>query len=398
MTKSSYASAAARITSIDLLRGFVMLLMALDHVRDFFHHDSFYIDPTDLQQTTVPLFLTRFITHFCAPVFVFLAGTSAFFVGERMKQKQELSAWLVKRGFWLVFLEFTVVKFGWFFTLNYNHLELMVIWAIGVSMITLAAAIHLPKKLLFALGILLIAGHNALDFYTPPGDTYLHILWNILHVQSPFNAGKCAVFIVYPLLPWMGLMMLGYCLGNWYTSTYSATKRKKLLIGSGLFCWALFILLRIPNLYGEPNPWDWHTTPSMSMLSFINVSKYPPSLDYVLITIGFALLFLGLFETLRGKISEAITVIGRVPMFYYILHIYLIHFLAMLAAGLTGFNPFDMVTDQFISMIPTLKGYGFSLPVTYLIWILVVVLLYPFCRWYNRYKSSHRHHWWLSYL
>jgi uncharacterized membrane protein len=375
-----------------------MLLMALDHVRDFFHHDSFYIDPTDLQQTTVPLFLTRFITHFCAPVFVFLAGTSAFFVGERMTQKQELSAWLVKRGFWLVFLEFTVVKFGWFFTLNYNHLELMVIWAIGVSMITLAAAIHLPKKLLFALGILLVAGHNTLDFYTPPGDTYLQILWNILHVQSPFDAGNCAVFIVYPLLPWMGLMMLGYCMGNWYTSTYSATKRKKLLIGGGLFCWALFILLRIPNLYGEPNPWDWQTTPSMSMLSFINVSKYPPSLDYVLITIGFALLFLGLFETLRGKLSEAITVIGRVPMFYYILHIYLIHFLAMLAAGLTGFNPFDMVTDQFISMIPTLKGYGFSLPVTYLIWILVVVLLYPLCRWYNRYKSSHRHHWWLSYL
>jgi uncharacterized membrane protein len=170
------------------------------------------------------------------------------------------------------------------------------------------------------------------------------------------------------------------------------------LLGSGLICWALFILLRIPNLYGEPNPWDWQTTPSMSMLSFINVCKYPPSLDYVLITIGFALLFLGLFETLRGKISEAITVIGRVPMFYYILHIYLIHFLAMLAAGLTGYNPFDMVTDQFISMIPTLKGYGFSLPVTYLIWILVVVLLYPLCRWYNRYKSSHRHHWWLSYL
>lgn len=387
-----------RIQSIDLLRGIVMILMALDHVRDYFHHDSFYFDPTNLETTTVPLFLTRFITHFCAPVFIFLAGTSAFFVGNRMKTKMELSAWLIKRGFWLIFLEFTVVKFGWYFTLHFDNLDLIVIWAIGASMICLAAAIHLKTKFMLALSLLLVFGHNAFDFYTPPPDSFIHIVWNLLHVQGPFQLGSCHLFIVYPLIPWIALMMLGYLLGNWYTSDFNPSKRKNYLRTIGLSSLLLFVLLRLFNLYGEPVDWSIQPQISHSILSFINVSKYPPSLDYVLITLGISLLFLSVAENIQSAISKPIIVIGRVPMFYYILHIYLIHGLSLLAAYATGYDPMLLVSDQFISMIPELKGYGFSLSQTYLVWIIVVLCLYPLCHWYNNYKNKNRQYWWLSYL
>ena len=387
-----------RIQSIDLLRGIVMVLMALDHVRDFFHHDSFFINPTNVGETTVPLFLTRWITHFCAPVFVFLAGTSAYFVGQRLAGKKQLSFWLLKRGFWLIFLEFTVIKFAWFFTFPIHDYLLMVIWAIGAAMIALAGAIHLKKSVILSIGLLLVAGHNAFDFYTPEPDSFLHIFWNLMHVQSGFNLGACSFFIVYPLTPWIGLMLLGYLLGTWYHSTVEIKQRSAWLRWTGMAAILLFLVLRLPNLYGEPNHWSVQPEFSHTVLSFINVSKYPPSLQYALITIGIALLFLSISEGISSRFSRAFVTIGRVPMFYYILHIYLIHGLAMLTALITGYDPLAMMTDQFISNIPELQGYGFSLGTTYLIWLLVLLCLYPVCAWYNGYKDRNRHKWWLSYL
>jgi uncharacterized membrane protein len=387
-----------RITSIDLLRGMIMIIMALDHTRDYFHADAFRFDPLDLQQTSVALFFTRWITHFCAPIFVLLAGTSAFISGQR-KTKKELSIFLVKRGCWLIFLELTVVNFSWFFNIHFSFILLAVIWALGVSMIFLAALIHLPRKGILIVGLLLVCAHNLLDHIHYPQNDPTGFIWGLLHDQKMYFTTHGNILEGYPLIPWIGVMALGYYLGGIFANGFEVEKRKRILITLGLVSWLLFIILRSINGYGNIKPWMSQPSLTYSILSFINVSKYPPSLDYLLVTEGFAFIFLGLTENISNRITKIISVYGRVPMFYYILHIYMIHGIALVAAVFSGY-PWAAMTGftGWISGQPQLQGYGFSLGVVYLVWFGVVVALYPLCKKYDRYKASHRDKWWLSYL
>ncbi len=386
-----------RIDSIDLLRGIVIILMALDHVRDYFHADAYLFSPTDLTKTNISLFFTRWVTHFCAPVFVFLAGTSAFLVGNR-KGSKELSAFLVKRGLWLILLEFTVINFSWFFNVHFSFLALTVIWALAIGMIILAGAIHLPFRLILVIGLMLVAGHNLVDSIHITGDTAAADIWAVLHVPNIFQLGHFRLFTGYPILPWTGIMLLGYCFGALYKPSFDAAKRKKILLQLGAIMILLFVVVRFINAYGDPFPWSVQPNAVFTFLSFINVTKYPPSLLYVLITLGPAMLFLAFSEKINGKLSQYVVALGRVPMFFYIVHIYLIHILALIAALALGYNASDMTFTTWVTDSINLKGYGFNLAVVYIVWIFVVLVLYPACLWYDRYKTNHKEKWWLSYL
>jgi uncharacterized membrane protein len=385
-----------RIKSIDLLRGLVMVIMALDHTRDFFHYDAFFFEPGDITQSNPALFATRFITHFCAPVFVFLAGTSAFFVGQR-RTKKELSIWLLKRGFWLIFVEVVIMKFGWLFKLDFSTLSLQVIWALGICMIFLAGFIHVPKKLMIALSLIAIFGHNLLDTYSPES-SFGAGFWNFLHNRGFVDLGFMNLNFVYPVIPWAFMMYLGYYFGELYKPEALPTLRKKRLLQLGIGITLVFFTLRFINVYGDMNPWSSQENLSLTIMSFFNLTKYPPSLLYLLVTIGPSILFLGLTEKWRGTWTNKLVTIGRVPMFFYIIHVYIIHIFAMFAAKFTGFKFSDMIFDRFVVLQPELKGYGFELWVVYLIWIAIIFLLYPICKWYDGYKSNNRDKWWLSYL
>lgn len=386
-----------RISSIDLLRGTVMIIMALDHVRDYFHADAFLYDPLDLAKTSPLLFFTRWITHFCAPVFVFLAGTSAFLSGQK-KTKKELSFFLLTRGLWLILLELTVINFGWAFNWHFPMLPLIVIWALGISMIALAAFIHLPRKIILAIGIMLVAGHNTLDGVTVTEPGSGKFLWSVLHEPGVHSIAGRNIFVGYPILPWIGLMALGYCFGQLYTPRFDTHRRKRILVIAGVSLIVLFIILRTINLYGDASLWSSQSSPLYTFLSFIRTTKYPPSLLYILMTIGPALLFLAFTERPLGKFGKIVSVYGRVPFFYYILHIYIIHLLAMVAAEFSHNDWTDMIVSFWVNFDPQLQGYGFELWVTYVIWIVLVIGLYPLCRWFDRYKTNHRDKKWLSYL
>jgi uncharacterized membrane protein len=383
-----------RIESIDLLRGWVMIIMAIDHIRDYFHEASFLYDPTDLSQTSPELFLTRFITHYCAPVFMFLSGTSAFLVGER-KGRKALAKFLLTRGLWLVFLEFTIINFGWYFNF-FVSIDLVVIWALGMSMIFLSAMIWLPLPVIVTIGLAMVLGHNLLDTVRVEGQGADALLWSILHQANFFNY-KPPLFVAYPLIPWIGVMALGYATGVFFSRNYDPVKRKKNLVRIGIIALVLFIGIRFINVYGDPIPWKEQKNGVYTFLSFINVFKYPPSLLYLMVTLGPALIFLAVSENTRGWLAEKVKVIGRVPMFYYIVHLYLIHGAAMLATLFDNKKPSDMILDTFVVFDPKLKGYGFPLSITYAVWIVLVIILYFLCRWYDRYKRTHSH-WWLSYL
>ncbi|WP_420401529.1 DUF1624 domain-containing protein [Flagellimonas sp.] len=385
-----------RIKSIDMLRGLVMIIMALDHVRDYFHADAYFFDPSDLTQTNVPLFWTRFVTHFCAPVFVFLAGTSAFFVGQR-RNKKSLSVWLLKRGIWLIIAEFTIIKLAWMFKLDYSGVLLQVIWVLGVSMIFLAAFIHLPKKLGLVICLVAVFGHNLLDSVAPTTPLVAG-LWTFLHSFNLVDLGFIQLFVAYPMIPWIFVMPLGYYLGELYKPSFDPKLRISRLLQIGLGLTLLFFALRAINIYGDSYHWATQDSVGLTVASFFNITKYPPSLHFLLITLGPSLVFLALVENWQNKWTEKMVVIGRVPMFFYIVHIYVIHALAVIAAMMTGFSFSDMVIDLWITLQPQLQGYGFNLWVVYLIWVVLIIALYPICSWYNNYKTAHREKWWLSYL
>lgn len=383
-----------RIESIDLLKGLVMVVMALDHVRDYFHYSAFMFDPADPTQSTLPIFFTRWITHFCAPAFSFLAGLSAFMVGKR-KSKTELSGFLLKRGLWLVFIEMTVVNFAWYFDIYFRSPGLLVIWSLGISMIVLAALIHLPRKLILLFSLLFIFGHNFLDNIHYDDN----VLWALLHEFSVFKITEGVEFsVLYPVIPWIAVMALGYYFGSFYDNSFDSVKRKKAfnLIGvSGLI---LFIIIRFINNYGDPIPWKDDNTTTKDLISFLNPSKYPPSLLFLLMTLGATFIFLANADKLKGKMVDYFSTFGRVPFFYYILHIYLIHLVAILFAELSGFGWQIMILPDWVTEMPTLKGYGFPLWVVYAVWVGVIVLLYPFCKKFDKYKQAHKEKWWLSYL
>ena len=383
-----------RIESIDLLKGLVMVIMALDHVRDYFHYSAFMFDPGDLTQTTLPIFFTRFITNFCAPAFSFLAGLSAFMIGKR-KLPSELSIFLIKRGLWLVFVEIIIVSFGWKFDVHFRHIGLQTIWQLGISMIVLAGLIHLPKTVVLIFSCAIIFGHNLLDNIHFDGN----YLWAILHERRQFEWTEGYYFrTAYPLLPWIAVMSLGYCFGSLYNSSFDTIKRKKILNGFGYGSLALFLILIGINKYGDPVPWTNYGDFSKTLMSILNANKYPPSLLFLLITLGGTFFFLANSEKLKGKIVDFFCVFGRVPFFYYIIHIYLIHIIAAFAANYTGFGWQALVLPKFITGIASLKGYGFNLITVYFIWIIIVLLLYPICKKFDKYKQSHKEKWWLSYL
>lgn len=383
-----------RIQSIDLLKGLVMVIMALDHVRDYFHYSAFYFDPTDPDQSTLPIFFTRFITHFCAPTFCFLAGTSAFMVGKR-KSKNELSRFLLKRGIWLVFIEMTIVNFAWYFDVYFRTPGLLVIWSLGISMIVLSGLIHLPRKVILVFSLLLIIGHNLLDTVHFNGT----VLWAILHEFALFKISDSVTFIVgYPIIPWIAVMALGYYFGAFYDSSFDALKRKKIFNTIGILAIFIFVILRFSTIYGDPVLYKDYGSLSKNIISFLNPSKYPPSLDYLLMTLGFAFLFLANAEKLKGKVVNFFSTFGRVPFFYYILHLYLIHLLALLFAQLSGYGWQSMILEYWVTETPALKGYGFPLWVVYSVWVGVILLLYSLCKKFDNYKQYHKEKWWLSYL
>lgn len=389
-----------RIQSIDLLRGLVMIIMALDHTRNYFHADAMVFGPTDLTQTNVPLFFTRWITHFCATVFMFLAGTSSFLMSQR-KTRKELSFFLLTRGLWLVFLELTVVNFGWTFNINFPFFVLGVIWALGICMIVLSVLVFLSYRAILAIGILILLGHNLLDTIHVPGNTLGSFFWSALHDPSWGKESIQLIFkgrliiVDYPVLPWIGVIALGYCFGYLYKPTIDPAVRRKSMLTLGVGAICVFILLRILNVYGDPHPWSAQKSFAFTLLSFLKVTKYPPSLQFILLTLGPAILFLALAEKSFRSFGRAIIHIGRVPMFFYIVHIYLIHVIALFAAKFSGYNWNDMVSQK--PLTPVINGYGFSLAIVYVIWVIVVVLLYPICKWYDVYKTRHKK-WWLSYL
>ncbi len=385
-----------RITSIDLLRGIVMILMALDHTRDYFHAGAFKFDPTDLTKTTILVFLTRWITHYCAPIFMLLTGAAAFLVGER-KGTKALSKFLFTRGLFLVLMEHTVINFAWNFNIHFPEFDFLVIWSLGVSMIALAGLVYLPKKLILAVGIILLAGHNLLDNVHVAGKGFNAFIWSVLHEPGTFSFAGKNIFVMYPVIPWIGIIALGYSLGSLYSNKVDDVQRKKTLLWLGIGSIVLFVGIRFINVYGDASHWSNQRDAAFTVLSFINVTKYPPSLLYGLITLGPACILLALFETKPGWLGKLISVYGRVPMFYYILHIYLIHLLAMFATTLCGHKWSDMIWTELASN-DKLKGYGFSLSIVYLVWIAVIVLLYPLCKWYDKYKTNHKEKWWLSYL
>lgn len=389
---------SSRIESIDILRGVVMVIMALDHVRDYFHYGSFFSDPTNLETTTPFLFFTRFITHYCAPVFIFLAGTSAFLYG-RKKTKPELFKFLFTRGIWLILLEITINNLIWKFDISYSRLILQVIWAIGFSMIILSFLIYLSRKSLLIIGFVIVLGHNALDGIVLNGTSFKSIIWYILHQVNfiPYANGK-DIGVFYPVLPWIGIMILGYCFGKLYTKEFDVKVRKKWLLKLGISATVLFFIIRGINVYGDLVPWSIQDTNTKTILSFFNVTKYPPSLVYSLITLGPALLFLYGIETAKNKITDFFLVFGRVPFFYYFIHVFVIHILAILGILIFGGNWKNMILTKEVFVNTSLINYGYSLFVVYLVWIGVIVLLYFPSRKYMIYKANNKDKWWLSYL
>jgi uncharacterized membrane protein len=389
---------SSRIQSIDVLRGLVMVIMALDHVRDYFHLGAFLSDPLDLETTTPLVFMTRFVTHFCAPVFVFLTGTSASLFGQN-KSKKELSTFLFTRGLWLIFVEILIMNFLWWFDPQFEFINLQVIWAIGLCMIFLSALIYLPIKLLVGLSLMIVFGHNLLDGIIMQGYSLNAILWYIFHQQIilPIGSNHMLAFY-YPVLPWIGVMALGYCFGFFYHKGFNQTLRKRYLLILGITSISLFAIIRLSNVYGDMVPWTQQKNLMFTLFSFINVSKYPPSLLYLLITIGPSFFVLYFLEGVQSKITNVLLVFGRVPFFYYLLHILFIHLAALLTLVVIGDDWTLMILNHASFTTNKMADYGYSLWVVYAVWIGIVTLLYPFCQKYMNYKLQHKEKWWLSYL
>lgn len=384
-----------RIISIDLLRGIVMVTMALDHVRDFFHLGALQQDPLNLATTTLPLFLTRWITHFCAPVFVFLAGVSIYLAGLR-RSRRELRIFLITRGLWLVAIEIVVMSFALSFNPAYNLVILDILWAIGTSMIVVGLLIDIPWKVLLAIGLIIVLGHNLLDTLKIQQQGVFPVIWHFIYgFPAIFPLSKNHTLIVaYTFLSWTGIMILGYVTGRLFAPGVEAKKRVRILWIAGAVVILLFIVLRTVNIYGDPLPWSAQKKAGFTLLSFLNVNKYPPSLLFTCMTLGPALILLAVFEQAKSRLSSLLVIYGRVPFFYFIIHFFLVHLLLVIAFFFSGYGIKDIASPPFYFHPPQL---GYPLGIVYLIWILVVVLMYPVCRWYAHYKRTHVQ-WWLSYL
>lgn len=372
-----------RLIAIDILRGAVMVLMTLDHTRDFFSNIGYA--PTDLSKTSVSLFLTRWITHFCAPVFIFLAGTSAYLFGVRHPDKRYLSRFLLTRGLWIVFLGITFESLIWCFTPDFSEISGAVLWAIGWSMVALAALVFLPVPVIAIFGLIMVASHNLFDGLT--GDAFggFGFIWAILHSGETVQiTDRIVLYPFYPLIPWIGVMALGYGFGR-LLSLNQAVQRKT-LVGLGSAMILLFILLRYSNYYGDPQPWFPQNTTVFTVLSFIHCEKYPPSLLYLLMTLGPVIALMPALEQSTHRFSSVLVVFGRTPMFFYLLHLPVIVLLSLGLALITGHSDFISPDRPFLDGFP--QAYGYGLPVVYLVWAFVVAALYPVCRWFYSFKRQ----------
>lgn len=390
-----------RNTAVDALRGLVMIVMALDHTRDFFSFAAMSFSPEDLTRTTVPLFLTRWITHFCAPTFFFTTGMGLFFWRERGHTENQ-TAFIVKRGLWLVVLDLTALRFAMNFSLTNGPVFLNILWALGWSMVALAFLSRLPIHLLAVGSLVVIVLHNLADPVTARSLGGASPLWNILHQPGPISFEGVTVFVLYPLIPWVAVMAAGFCFGP--VMTFDAQRRRTWMVRLGLGMSLAFLMLRTVNTYGDPIPWSSEVS-GKTWLSFLRCNKYPPSLDFLLVTLGPTLLVLAGFDRIAFSSSgqggkNPLLVFGRVPLFFFLLHFLLIHLLtipfAYLRYGRIAF---------LLKLLPTLGGssdaypadFGYSLGVVYAVWILVLLMMYPLCLWYSRLKQRRRD-WWLSYL
>jgi uncharacterized membrane protein len=399
-TKASLLAAQVpRLVSVDMVRGFVMVIMALDHTRHFMTNVPF--PPERLSDTYGALFFTRFITHYCAPVFSFLAGTGAFLATSRGKSIQQVSGFFFTRGLWLIFLELTIIDFAWTFT---PWAAAGVIWILGWSMVLMALIVRLPVRWITVFGVGMIATHNLLDRINPASFGKLAWLWMLLHAPGPIPITPHFTFMsLYVLIPWVGVMAAGFAFGK----LLLGPDRRKWILTLGISMTALFVLLRGFNLYGNSasgvpfsvGPWSPQATFSLTVISFLNTEKYPPAFDYLLMTLGPSLILLGLLDGAKAKrgLGRVLVVYGRVPMFYYILHLYLIHLLAIVVA-LAYHQPAAWLWHGAMFLQPTPAGYGHGLPFIYAMWILVVASLYLPCRWFMEFKRQHRDWNWLSYL
>jgi uncharacterized membrane protein len=386
-----------RVSSIDLMRGIVMVIMAIDHTRDFYHIDNLYFDPTDLTKTNPALFFTRWITHYCAPTFVMLSG-AAIAISSQRKTKGELSRFLLTRGLWLIALEVLVVRFAITFNFFIDGLLFQVIWAIGASMVIMSALVHLPARAIWIGGLAVVSIHNLLEMLPiamEPGAGA--VIWGFFTKTFFYFDGSPTVMVPYPVLPWLGIMMSGFGVGLLFSPQFNAAKRKRYLLYIGAAAVALFIVLRFFNLYGDPNPWSEQKNGLFTFMSFLNVTKYPPSLMYTLMTLGPVLMILSWMENANLTLLSPLNVFGRVPLFYYILHFTLIHASAMLIYAVANGVPLSELSVGFTQDFGVPAEGRYNLAGTYLAWFCIVLFLYPLCVWYNRYKSTHKH-WWLSYL
>ncbi len=375
--------------SVDALRGFVMIIMALDHVREFFHSGAMQFQPDDLSRTTTLLFFTRWITHICAPVFFFTAGIGAYFWLRGGRTTSELSRFLWTRGLWLALLELTVLRIAMNFSLFNGMVLLSILWALGWSMVALAFLVHLPVRILAVLSIVVIALHNLADGVRASRFGGAAWIWNILHQPGLFQIGSIPVLAAYPLVPWIFVMAAGFCFGR--IVSLGASERRRHMVRIGLGLTLAFLLVRAANVYGDPQRW------SGGVLSFLRVTKYPPSLDFLLMSLGPAILLLAWFERFTFARTNPLMVFGRVPLFYFLLHLFTIHALtipfALVRYGRAGFlfGPMPSLGGTFPD------GYGYGLWVVYAVWIAVVLLMYPLCLWFAGVKQRRRD-WWLSYL
>jgi uncharacterized membrane protein len=383
-----------RVTSIDVTRGLVMVIMALDHVRDLLHTPALTQNPADLTTTTPAIFLTRWITHLCAPTFVFLSGTSAYL---SLRKRNDVSArrFLAKRGLALILLELTVINFAFWFDIHFHSLMLQVIYAIGGGLIILSLLAKLPARSVGIIGLIIVFGHNILQLVPTFENPAARLGWSLLFRTEFFPISPdFALLAAYPLIPWLGIMLVGFACGQLMEQPIE--QRKPLLLRIGLDSLVLFILLRFLNVYGDPVPWSSQKDGIFTVLSFINVTKYPPSLLYDLLLLGLMFLILSAVDGVNNAFTRWLTVYGKVPMFYYILHWYLVHLSMIAMSLLQGYSLADIPTGPMNFGRPA--GAGISLGLIYVVWIGLVLLLYPLCNWYGRYKAEHSEIGWLRYV
>jgi uncharacterized membrane protein len=385
-----------RIQSIDILRGVVIVLMVLDHVRDFTHVSGYAFDPLDPDKTTPLLYVIRWVTHLCAPTFVFLAGVSTWLQIAGGRTVRQVSLLLLTRGVWLILLELTVIGYAWSFSIPYMFF-LQVIWAIGGSMIALAGLLWLPRTVVLGCGIVIIVGHNLLDGIAVAGPGAGAVVWTLLHVGGLVTIDGLSVLDAYPVLPWAGVMLLGYGIGPLFLTKPAARDRGFIALGASMI--AVFLVLRFFNIYGDPIPWLPNIDLRKSVMSFLAVQKYPPSLLYVCATLGPVFAVIPLIERWRGWSSRIFLTYGSVPFFAYILHIFIAHGVAIIvhaACGRDTSQMFDLMRNLVFDQAK-MNGTGLALPFTFLTWFLVLAILYPLCRWFSGVRRR-RSDWWLAYL